>query len=93
MILSPEIRQCLKNMGVTITRDFTNPTRLDLTEYFKDDFQLPHQRHILGFLAHCNLELYPEAVSQLVKEHLKAIAVGQPDRVLVNYSNDVIIVG
>ena len=93
MILSPSIRECLKKMGVTITRDFTNTTRMDLTECFKDDFQLPHHKHILSFLAQCNLELYPEAVSQLVKEYLRAVAEGQPDRVLVGNANDIIIVG
>ena len=66
MIRGPEIRDCLEKIGITITRFSTNNTMLDLTEYVKNDFQLPHQKkHMLSHLAHCNLELYPEAVSQL----------------------------
>lgn len=90
---SPEIRDCLKRMGITITGDSTNRTMLDLTEYFKDDFRLPRQRYVLSFLAHCDLDQYPEAVSQLVKEYLRAIAEGQPDKAMICHLNDMIVVG
>ena len=92
MTRSPEIRDCLKKMGVTITRDLSNQTMMDLTEYVKNDFQLPNQKHMLSFITHCNLDLYPKALSQLVKEYLRAIAEGQPEKALMRNSNDIIIV-
>ena len=55
---------------------------LDLTDCFADDFQLPHQRHLLDFLTHTKLNLYPPIIGRTCIEYLSSIATGKPE----NYS-------
>ena len=92
MMFSPSIKQSLEKLGASFTHKSTNKCMMDLTQYFKDDFQLPHQKHVLNFLAHCNLEMYPPVMTELVLEYLRAIAEGAPEKVLVPNSNDMIVV-
>ena len=46
---------------------------LDLTECFRNEFQKPHQKSLLNFIASTNLSNYPDAVTKLCKDYLKSM--------------------
>ena len=65
---------------------------LDLTEFFKDGFQKPHQKSFLEFLTLNKMSLYPEAVSKVCIDYLKSECLGEkPGRYLVPFTYDIII--
>ena len=76
---SDDVTDVLTRMGIRYCTQKMNST-FDLTDCFADDFQFPHQRHILDFLAHTKLNQYPPIIGKTCVEYLSSIATGKPKK-------------
>ena len=74
---SDDVTNALTTMGIRY-RQLETKTPFDLTDCFEDDFQLPHQKHILDFLTHTKLNRYPPTIRKTCVEYLSSIATGKP---------------
>ena len=91
MMFTPSIRECIDKMGIACTQS-RNEAMLDFTQCFRDNFQHPYQKHILGFIMQVNAEEYPQAVWQVVTDYLRSVAQGGPEKALVPNYHDIIVV-
>ena len=75
-----DVKYCTQEMTATF----------DLADCFADNFQLPHQRHILDFLTHTKLNRYPPNVEKTCIEYLSSIATEKPKNYSLTYVTAVI---
>ena len=65
----------------------------DFTECFKDDFEKPAHKKLLGFLTHTDIEQYPPAVVKTCIDYLASVAEGKPREYKLQRATSIIVCG
>ena len=77
--MSNSVLESLNSLGIHHEMEIIGGD-IDLTESFKDGFTKSHQKYILDFLTHTEIDRYPPAITQTCIDYLLSIARGPGNR-------------
>lgn len=85
------VKDMLQKMGMKYSVSQL-PVTFDLSQCFNENFESINSRRILDHIVQVNMDEYSPAVSEACTEYLEAIAVGPPEKKVVESLSDMIIV-